>query len=104
MEYLWHIGRYMLFLKGLFLKPEKFQVYRRQIVKEMENIGVSSMGIITIISLFLGAVIAIQTAHNLFNQFVPIYVVAVVTRDSIIIEFAPTIICLVLAGKVGCNT
>lgn len=101
MDYLWHIGHYMLFLKGLLLKPEKFSVYRRQILKEMENIGVSSMGIITIISLFLGAVISIQTAHNLFNHFVPVFVIAIVTRDSIIIEFAPTIICLVLAGKIG---
>jgi phospholipid/cholesterol/gamma-HCH transport system permease protein len=101
MNYLYHLGKYMLFIKGLFLKPEKFAVYRRQIIKEMFDIGAGSMGIVTIISLFLGAVIAIQTSHNLFSKLVPIYVIAIVTRDSIIIEFAPTIISLVLAGKIG---
>src|ERR1051325_7172700 len=98
---LFHFGRYMLFMKGLFLKPEKLSFYRRQTFIEMEAIGVNSMAIICITSTFLGAVISIQTAHNLFNKFVPIFVVGVVTRDSITLEFAPTIMCLVLAGKIG---
>ena len=98
---LFHFGKYVLFMKGLFLKPEKFSFYRRQIFVEMESIGVSSMAIVSITSIFLGAVISIQAAHNLFNKFVPLFVVGVVTRDSIVLEFAPTIMCLVLAGKVG---
>lgn len=90
-----------MFLKGLFSRPERLSIYWRQVLKEMESIGFNSLGIVGIISLFLGAVVSIQTAHNLFSPFVPIFVVGIVTRDSIIIEFAPTIMCLVLAGKVG---
>ncbi len=101
MNILFHVGRYCYFLKGLFFKPEKFEVYRQQVFKEIESIGFGSLGIVCIISLFLGAVVSIQTAHNLFSAFVPVFVVGIVTRDSIVIEFAPTIICLVLAGKVG---
>lgn len=101
MNILFHIGRYFYFLRGLFLKPEKLEVYRQQVFKEIESIGYGSLGIVCIISVFLGAVVSIQTAHNLFSAFVPVFVIGIVTRDSIIIEFAPTIICLVLAGKVG---
>ena len=96
-----HIGRYSLFLKGLFSKPEKFSVYYSQIIREIISIGWGSIAIVALISIFLGAVIAIQSAYNLANPFVPITAVAFVTRDSIILEFSPTMICLILAGKVG---
>lgn len=101
MNILYHVGRYFYFLKGLFAKPEKLEVYRHQIFKEIESIGFGSLGIVCIISIFLGAVVSIQTAHNLFSAFVPVFVVGIVTRDSIVIEFSPTIMSLVLAGKVG---
>ena len=101
MHTLFHIGRFAYFLKGLFLKPEKLEVYRQQIFKEIESIGYGSLGIVCIISVFLGAVVSVQTAHNLFSAFVPVFVIGIVTRDSIVIEFAPTIMGLVLAGKVG---
>ena len=68
---------------------------------ELNSIGVGAMGIVILTSVFMGAVITIQTVYNIVNPFVQLYVVGVVTRDSIIIEFAPTIIMLVLAGKVG---
>ena len=96
-----HIGRYSLFMKGMFAKPEKFSVYFKQIIKEMNDMGWGSLGIVGLISTFLGAVICIQSAYNLANPFVPITAVAWVTRDSMILEFSPTIVCLVLAGKVG---
>ncbi|MEP7263667.1 MAG: ABC transporter permease [Bacteroidota bacterium] len=95
------IGRYWLFMKGLFVKPEKFKVYRRQVMHELNSIGVGAMGIVILTSVFMGAVITIQTVYNLVNPLVQLYVVGVVARDSIIIEFSPTIIMLVLAGKVG---
>ena len=101
MNIFYHIGKYARFIAGLFTKPEKFSIYRIQVFKEMVSIGFGSLGIVAIISLFLGAVITIQSAYNLANPFVPVYAIAVVTRDSIILEFSPTIICLVLAGKVG---
>lgn len=98
---LFNIGRYILFMKGLFLKPEKISVYLRQIKLEMMDIGYGSLGISVLISVFMGAVLTIQTVHNLVSPLIPIYVVAEVTRDAIILEFSPTVVCLVLAGKVG---
>jgi phospholipid/cholesterol/gamma-HCH transport system permease protein len=95
------IGRYWLFIKGLFIKPEKFIVYYRQIMHELVSIGVGAMGIVALTSVFMGAVITIQSAYNLVNPMVPLYAVGIVARDSIILEFSPTIIMLVLAGKVG---
>jgi phospholipid/cholesterol/gamma-HCH transport system permease protein len=88
-------------MASIFRKPEKYAVYRRRILDEMVSIGVSSLGIVTLISVFMGAVITIQTVYNLVNPLVPLYVVGVVARDSMIIEFSPTIIMLVIAGKVG---
>jgi len=95
------VGKYSLFMKGLFAKPEKFSVYLRQTALEMSTMAWGSIGIVALISSFLGAVVAIQSAYNLSNPFVPISAVAWVTRDSMILEFASTIICLVLAGKIG---
>jgi phospholipid/cholesterol/gamma-HCH transport system permease protein len=101
LRYLYHFGNYWIFMKAMMEKPEKLEVYRRQILKEMVSIGYGSIGIVAIISIFIGAVITIQTSYNLLNPLVPVSAVALVTRDSIIIEFSPTIISLVLAGKVG---
>ncbi len=101
MKILFQLGKYWLFIGSLFSKPEKLSVYRRRVLEEMEAIGVSSIGIVTLISVFMGAVITIQTVYNLVNPLVPLYVVGLVARDTMIIEFSPTIIMLVLAGKVG---
>lgn len=101
MQYLYHLGRYILFLKQLFSKPEKMSIYWKQLVREMDNIGYGSLGIVTLTSVFMGAVITIQTVYNLLSPLLPMSVVGIVARDSIILEFAPTMISLVLAGKVG---
>jgi phospholipid/cholesterol/gamma-HCH transport system permease protein len=99
---LWfEVGRYWIFMKGLLIKPEKFIVYYRQVMVELVSIGIGAMGIVAITSIFMGAIITIQSAYNLVNPLVPLYAVGIVTRDSIILEFSPTIILLVLAGKVG---
>ena len=95
------IGRYWLFIQSLFIKPEKFIVYYRQVMHELVSIGVGALGIVALTSVFMGAVITIQSAYNLVNPMVPLYAVGIVARDSIILEFSPTIIMLVLAGKVG---
>ncbi|MES1222505.1 MAG: ABC transporter permease [Bacteroidota bacterium] len=95
------IGRYWLFMKGLFVKPEKRKVYFRQIKHELNSIGVGALGIVIVTSVFMGAVITIQSAYNLVNPLVPLYAVGIVARDSIILEFSPTIIMLILSGKVG---
>lgn len=101
MKHIFEIGRYWIFMKGLLSKPEKFSVYRRQILLEMVSIGNGSVGIVALTSVFMGAVITIQSAYNLINPAVPISAVGLVARDSVILEFSPTIIMLVLAGKVG---
>ena len=98
---LFEIGRYFGFIKNLFYKPEKLPVYVRQVFREMVNLGIGSLWLVALTSAFMGAVITIQSAYNLVNPMVPLWAVGIVARDSIIIEFSPTIIMLVLAGKVG---
>jgi len=82
-------------------KPEKWAIYKNLFMREVDSFGVGSLGIVAITSIFMGAVITIQTVYNLINPLVPLWAVGIVTRDSIIIEFSPTMICLVLAGKIG---
>lgn len=101
MGYLFEIGRFWIFMKGLFTKPERFRVYLKQIFIEMEAMGFGSIGIVVINSVFMGAVITIQSAYNIVNPLVPLEAIGIVARDSIIIEFAPTVIMMVLAGKIG---
>ena len=89
---LWfEMGRYWKFMYGLLIKPEKFKVYYRQVMHELVSIGNGAMGIVAITSIFMGAVITIQSAYNLVNPLVPLYAVGIVTRDSIILEFSPTV-------------
>ncbi len=95
------IGQYFILLRQAFHKPESWKEYYLQFMRDLEYLGVNSLGIVTVISLFVGAVVTIQTAFNLDDPLVPDYYVAIATRESIILEFSPTIISLILAGKVG---
>lgn len=99
----YHIGKYFLFLGRVFRRPEKWRLFGRQIMVEIDKLGVDSLGIVTIISVFVGAVITLQTAKNLDNPFIPTYTVGTASRESILLEFSSTIVCLILAGKVGSN-
>lgn len=101
MNWLFHLGRYWLFTKDLFTRPEKFSIYWKQLVRELDNFGYGSLGIVALTSVFMGAVITIQTVYNLVNPLVPLSAVGIVARDSIILEFSPTMMSLVLAGKIG---
>lgn len=101
MNWLYHIGRYWIFMKDLLTKPEKFSIYWKQLIRELDNFGYGSMGIVALVSVFMGAVITIQTVYNLLNPLIPMSAVGLVARDSIILEFSPTMISLVLAGKIG---
>jgi len=103
MQVLFHIGRYFMLLVRAFSKPEKFSVYRRQFFFEINNIGISSLGIISIISVFMGGVVTTQAAFGFTSAWIPLYAVGFTTRESIILEFSPTIVSLILAGKVGSN-
>lgn len=94
-------GQYTLFLIGLFSRPERFKVFLKQTLHEMNSIGVGSFGIISLISIFTGAVSTVHIGYQLVSGLVPDYLIGRIVRDSNILEFSPTITCLVLAGKVG---
>lgn len=96
-----HIGRYSLLIKRAFAKPEKHKMYYIRLIREMEALGINSVGIVVLISVFMGAVITIQTAYNTENPLLPAYLIGLAARDSILLEFSSTIVALILAGKVG---
>jgi phospholipid/cholesterol/gamma-HCH transport system permease protein len=96
-----HLGRYFLLMTQVFKKPEKKSIYLKQIIYEIDKLGLGSIGIVAFLSLFVGAVLTIQMAFNIDSPLVPIYTIGFATRKSIILEFSPTIMSLILAGKVG---
>jgi len=97
------IGRYFLLMGKVFSKPEKYSIFRRKLFYEMESIGLDSIIIVAIISIFMGASIVIQLATNLENPFLPKYLIGYATREAIVLEFSSTVVALILAGKVGSN-
>jgi phospholipid/cholesterol/gamma-HCH transport system permease protein len=96
-----HLGLYFIMMKKVISTPEKWSIFKKQLVLEMEKIGLNSVGIVIILSFFVGAVVSIQTAINMSNPLLPSYLVGLASRDSLILEFSPTMISLILAGKVG---
>lgn len=102
-RFLTELGRYFLLLKKVLSKPEKPSVYYRQTMHELVFLGLNSVGIVTVISFFMGAVITLQTAYNTENPIYPTYLIGLGCRDSILLEFSSTITALILAGKVGSN-
>jgi phospholipid/cholesterol/gamma-HCH transport system permease protein len=101
MTYLNDIGSYFLMLKRVFSSFTKGSVLRELIFKEINDLIISSLGIVAFISFFVGGVISIQTALNLDNPLVPKSLIGFATRQSVILEFAPTFISIIMAGKVG---
>ena len=97
------IGKFTLFFVSLVTNLEKFKVYVRRVTEECIIIGTNSIIIVAIVSTFIGAVTAVQTAYNLVSPLVPKYMIGTIVRDMTVLELAPTIICVVLAGKVGSN-
>ena len=101
LRYLTQIGKYFLMWKEIFNKPTKWSVMKGLILKEIDDLIIGSLGIVAFISFFVGGVVAIQTALNLTNPLIPKYLIGYATRQSIILEFAPTFISIIMAGKVG---
>jgi phospholipid/cholesterol/gamma-HCH transport system permease protein len=87
----------------VFSRPEKWSVFRRRLFEEIQRIGVDSIPIVGLMSVFMGGVIALQTASNMDSPLLPEYTIGYITRSSTILEFSPTIMSLILAGKVGSN-
>ena len=102
-SFLEKIGRYTLLLNKVFSKPQKWNVFLRQFFSEINKLGVNSIWIVIIISFFIGAVIVVQIKLNIDSPFMPRYTVGYVSREILILEFSSTIMCLILAGKVGSN-
>ena len=96
-------GKYVVFMGRVFSKPEKAKIYINQTIKEMETLGFNSIGIVIIISIFIGAVITLQTRYNLESSWIPLYLIGLTARDTILLEFSSTMVGLILAGKVGSN-
>ena len=100
-RFLTHIGAYFLLILQAFSRPEKLSVLYRQTMREVEKVGINSFPIVVIVSLFVGAVITIQTNYNIENPLLPRYLIGVTVRDSLLLEFSSTMVALILAGKVG---
>ncbi len=101
MKFFTHFGRYILMLKGMFSKPENAKLYWKEFMHQCSEIGVGSLGIVSIISVFMGAVSAVQTSYQLVSPLIPKSTIAQIVRDTVILEFAPTLVCIVLAGVIG---
>ncbi len=97
------IGRYFLLMKIVFSKPEKWKLFWKQFFIDVEKLVLDSIPIIAVISLFIGAVIVIQTAYNIESPFIPKMYVGYMARESLVLEFCSTMVALILAGKVGSN-
>lgn len=103
MNILRHIGEYFLLMGRVFHKPDRWRMFGRQYAKEVEKQGLQSLPIVVIISIFIGAILTIQAKLNTENPLLPTYTTGLLTRDTLLLEFSSTILCLILAGKVGSN-
>lgn len=103
MKILEHIGEYCLLMGRVFRLPDRQRMFWRQTSREMEKQGLQSILITLIVSVFMGAIMTMQTKLNTENPLLPTYTTGLVTRDCILLEFSSTILCLLLAGKVGSN-
>src|SRR5258708_16273679 len=101
MKFFTEFGRYLLMLKGMFSKPENAKMYWKEFMNQCSELGIGSLGIVVIISVFMGAVSTLQTAYQLVSPFIPLSTIAQIVRDTVILEFSPTLVCIVLAGVVG---
>ena len=96
-----HIGRYFIMIQKIFEKFTKWPILKKLILTDIETLIVGSLGIVSFISFFVGGVVAIQTALNMENPLLPRNLMGFATRQSVILEFAPTFISVIMAGKVG---
>ena len=101
MNFFTHFGRFILMISGMFTIPENWRMYWKELMHQCIEIGIRSLGIVSIISAFIGAVSTVQTAYQLISPIIPKSAIAQIVRDTIILEFAPTLTCVVLAGVVG---
>ncbi|MBS1948650.1 MAG: ABC transporter permease [Bacteroidetes bacterium] len=101
MTFFTEFGRYLLMIRDMFSKPENGKMYWKEFMHQCSEIGIGSLGIVVIISIFMGAVSTLQTAYQLASPLLPKSTIAQIVRDTVILEFAPTLVCIVLAGVIG---
>lgn len=97
------IGEYFILMGQVFRRPDRWRMFWRQFSKELEKQGLQSVLLTIIVSFFIGAIMTMQTKLNTSNPILPVYTTGLVTRDTLLLEFSSTILCLLLAGKVGSN-
>ena len=97
------LGSYMILMGRTFGRPERWRMFFKQYAKELEQLGVNAIGIVLLISFFIGAVICIQIKLNIQSAWMPRFTTGFVTREIMLLEFSSSIMCLILAGKVGSN-
>ena len=102
-KYLTSFGKYLILMGRSFARPERMRMFMKQYIKEMSALGVDSIGIVLLISFFIGAVICIQMKLNIQSPWMPRWVTGYTTREILLLEFSSSIMCLILAGKVGSN-
>lgn len=103
MNFFYHAGRYFSLLGKSFARPEKHRIYAKRLFAEIESLGLNSISIVVVISIFMGGIITLQLAYNMQNPFLPSYLIGLGNRDTMILEFSSTILALILAGKIGAN-
>lgn len=96
-------GKYLCLMQRVMSLPERWRMFFKQYIKEMSTLGVDSIGIVLLISFFIGAVICIQIKLNIASSWMPTMVTGYTTREIMLLEFSSSIMCLILAGKVGSN-
>jgi len=103
MNFFFDVGRYFSMLKKVFARPEKHKMYFRQLFHEIDNLGVNSVGIVIVISVYIGGIMTIQFAYSMANPLYPSELIGLGTRDTLILEFSSTMLALIMAGKIGSN-
>jgi phospholipid/cholesterol/gamma-HCH transport system permease protein len=102
-KFLQALGQYCILMSRTFQRPERFKMFFRKYFKEIQSLGIDSIGIVLLISLFIGAVICIQIKINIQSAWMPVWVSGFTTREIMLLEFSSSIMCLILSGKVGSN-
>lgn len=103
MDFISHLGKFFLLMIRVFKKPEKNSIYWRQLVLEIDKLGIQSIGIVSVISVFMGGIITLQLTYNMVSPLMPDYIIGLGNRDTLILEFSSTVLSLMMAGKIGSN-
>lgn len=97
------LGSYLLLMRRTFTRPQRGGIFWQQYVREFYNLGYNSLFIVILMSFFIGALLCVQIKINIWSPWMPRFTIGYAMREVILLEFASSIICIILAGKVGSN-